>query len=92
MITINSKSYSTYKELCAEYKIKFKHFLQYKKDNPNLSELQLLGNFIPNLHYNLSNNNYFTKAEGGRGASEQQVGLNSSSASRASEQQCKQIQ
>ena len=56
--------YFNYFEVCKAYDIDYKAFLGYKKANNSLGEFSLLGRFIPNLRYNMSEGAYSTRKLG----------------------------
>ena len=58
MITINLVKYNNYYEMCKAYNINYKEFIRYKKNNSDISELELLNHFFPNIKLNMSNNTY----------------------------------
>lgn len=61
MLIINSVEYASYLDICKAYNIDYKSFVEYKLNNSNISELELLGHFISNIAVNMSNGNYFIR-------------------------------
>lgn len=59
MIIINSVKYDSYFDMCKAYNIDYKSFVEYKQNNTNISELELLGYFISNIAVRMDNGNYF---------------------------------
>ena len=59
MLVINSVEYDSYYDICKSYDIDYKNFIEYKKSHPDINELELLGNFIPNLAVRMDNGHYF---------------------------------
>ena len=59
MLVINSVEYNSYFDVCKAYNIDYRNFIEYKKRHPDISELELLGNFIPNLAVQMDNRHYF---------------------------------
>lgn len=61
MLVINSVEYDNYFDVCKDYGIDYKDFIKYKKSHSDISELELLGNFIPNLIVRVDNGHYFIR-------------------------------
>lgn len=59
MLVINSVEYDSYFDMCKDYNIDYRNFIKYKKANTDISELDLLGKFIPNLTVRMDNGHYF---------------------------------
>lgn len=61
MLIINSVVYNSYFDMCKEFNIDYKSFIEYKKSNADISELDLLAHFIPNIAVRMDNGNYIEK-------------------------------
>ena len=61
MLVINSVEYDSYIDMCKAYNIDCKEFFEYKKNNSDISTLDLLGHFIPNIGVCMDNGHYITK-------------------------------
>lgn len=59
MLVINSVEYNSYFDMCKEYNIEYKTFIEYKRNHSDISELELLGHFIPSIACRLDNGQYF---------------------------------
>lgn len=58
MVTVNNVGYTSYLEMCKAHNIDYKDFLKFKVANPNIGELDLLGEFIPDLAYCMFDSTY----------------------------------
>ena len=58
MLIINSVEYDSYYDMCKSYNIDYKSFVEYKRNNPNISELELLGHFISGIFVSMDNGCY----------------------------------
>lgn len=58
MLIIDSVKYDSYFDFCKKYHIKYSDFLNYKRCNPDLSELELLSHFISNIAMEIDTGNY----------------------------------
>ena len=59
MLVINSVEYNSYFDMCKDYNIDYKNFIEYKNTHSDISELELLGHFIPNLAVRMDDGQYF---------------------------------
>ena len=58
MLVINSIVYDNYLDMCRAYNIDYKRFIEYKRNNPDISELDLLSKFISNIAVHMNNGHY----------------------------------
>ena len=63
MLIINSIEYNSYFDMCKAYNIEYKSFVQYKRNYPNISELELLGHFISNIAVRMDNGHYYIESK-----------------------------
>lgn len=61
MIVIDSVNYESYLEICKAYEIDFKEFLNYKRQNPEISEWDLLAHFLGNVGVCMEDGSYFIR-------------------------------
>ena len=61
MVIINSAIYNSYFDVCKAYNIDYQEFIDYKRINPDICELDLLGHFIPNIAVRLDNESYIIR-------------------------------
>lgn len=59
MLVINSIEYDSYFDMCKDYNIDYGTFIKYKRNHSDISQLELLGHFIPNLAVRMDNGHYF---------------------------------
>ena len=69
MLVIDSVEYESYMAVCEAYGIDYKEFLEYKARHGEEGELFLLGHFIEELAYRMSDGEYVVgeNSEKGRG-------------------------
>jgi hypothetical protein len=58
ILVINSLTYESYFDICKAYDIDYKEFLEYKKSNLDISELQLMGHFIQDIGCRMDTGEY----------------------------------
>lgn len=61
MVIINSAIFNSYFDVCKAYNIDYHEFIDYKRINPDICELALLGHFIPNIAVRLDNESYIIR-------------------------------
>ena len=58
MIVIDNIKYNSYLEVCKAYNISYTEFINFRRKNKDISELQFLGHFIENIAFNMKNGEY----------------------------------
>ncbi len=61
MATIDGAKYSSYMEMCKAFYFDYQEFMNYKKQNTEISELELLGHFIRPMEYRMIDGTYRNK-------------------------------
>ncbi len=58
MVVINEIKYESYYEVCKAFDISYAEFINYRRSNNDISELELLGHFIPNIAVSMKTGEY----------------------------------
>ncbi len=58
MIVINNTKYESYLDFCKAFDISYAEFINYRRGNNDISELELLGHFIPNIAVSMKTGEY----------------------------------
>ncbi len=61
IIKVNDIEYHSYSDFCKAFNINYKEFMNYKHENPNISQLDLLGHFFDKVLVRMDDSSFFVR-------------------------------